>query len=786
MSYPSVICVGFTMNEGIELITGGHSEIEGSGLTQQDLTHVSGALAFSSDDTHASGDFPDEEESGGEPSREDVAHPFDDIGTGEFGQDWVAYMETLEILNDDELYQDISTTGSLPDEWEQHENKLYGCLGDVGLTDKLLAYQRGAERQILEQALLQLGLLVSMKEFAWLERRLIRKVEELAAGLRMAKRLRGESGGPVVQMLHDAMPIQRPQPKVTTPSAYLEEMLAGEFMKRPLRGRRNKLVTQDDQHTTREQRDTQEKKFWTQEVIAWLRKSCAPVVDLAAGSHASQSIMEVAVGATRGSTMRSYLRVLIPYFLYLERTQETFWTDNVIDALEFLKVVSERPCSPSYPQKLSQALRWYQRTGGWAGGSILTDSPLWAKAVGYWTEALYNQVQPLKQAPRLPWIMVAAMELFIVDESNPLALRYKAFITMLKLIGTLREDDIQHFNVRKLRIMGEVLSTVIMRTKTTGAAKRVRQLPVAIWSGWTLTGTLWLEHGLGMAADVLESCADYSLPLFDQRGQPSKEPMPYSGSAALSKKLYTQLRVPTYNLEDRSWKQSSERLLLPRMASFWTEHSPRAVMPSSAQLLGFSKEIRDCLGRWSPTGADDYARGYRLAVGKVQRRVLEAVLAGDGRLAEHEVLDRISQAVEIGTFNEDQARRFKDFLESRVEGFAKELAKAREVEPDPVSGIGGSSDLLEDIEVPAEVPGKPEKAGMKKLKFLVVYSRNRRSAKLHRIGGCEWSRLTLNDSQEFESVNSKMYNARCKLCWPPGKVETRDASSSDDSSESDV
>ena len=774
------------MDEEVDLTTGDHSETESNVPVAQDLAQNSGAVALASSSLSQEMAFPDDGDIDGDPNGEEVEHPFDDLGAEGFGHDWVAYMETLEVLNDDELFQDVSTTGFLPDEWEQHEHKLYSCLGDVGLTDRLLAYQRGSERQILEQALLQLGLKVSMKEFAWLERRLIKRVEELVAGSHMAKRLRGESGGPIVQMLHDARPALIPQVKAPMPSAYMEEMLSGEFMRRPLRGKRNKVTSPGDQHITREQRDMQEKKFWTQEVIAWLRKSCAPVVDLAAGSHASQSIMEVAVGATRGSTMRSYLRVLIPYLQYLERTQEAYWTDNIVDALEFLKVVSERPCSPSYPQKLSQALHWYQKTGGWTGDSILTNNPLWAKAVGYWTEALYNQVQPLKQAPRLPWIMVASLELFISDVSNALALRYKAFITMLKLIGTLREDDVQHFNVRKLRIMGDVLSTVIMRTKTTGAAKRVRQLPVAIWSGWTLTGTLWLEHGLSMASDVLEPGADYSLPLFDQRGEPSKEPMSYSGSAALSKKLYTQLRVPVYNLEDQSWKQSSERLLLPGMASFWTEHSPRAVMPSSAQLLGISKEIRDCLGRWSPTGADDYARGYRLAVGKVQCSVLEAVLAGDDRLAEHEVLDRISQAADIGTFNEDQARRFRDFLEYRVEGFAKELAKARKVEADPISEACSSIDLLRDLEVPVEVPCKPERAGMKKLKFLIVYSRNRRSAKLHRIGGCEWSRLTLNDSQEFESVNSKMYNVRCKLCWPPGKVETGNASSSEDSSESDV
>jgi hypothetical protein len=62
-----------------------------------------------------------------------------------------------------------------------------------------------------------------------------------------------------------------------------------------------------------------------------------------------------------------------------------------------------------------------------------------------------------------------------------------------------------------------------------------------------------------------------------------------------------------------------------------------------------------------------------------------------------------------------------------------------------------------------------------------VYTRNRRSAKLHKLGGCEWTRSTLNDTQEFEAVTGQMYKSRCKLCGAR-KLEATGQALGDDSS----
>jgi hypothetical protein len=57
-----------------------------------------------------------------------------------------------------------------------------------------------------------------------------------------------------------------------------------------------------------------------------------------------------------------------------------------------------------------------------------------------------------------------------------------------------------------------------------------------------------------------------------------------------------------------------------------------------------------------------------------------------------------------------------------------------------------------------------ERAG----KFLIVYTRNKAFARLHRISNsnCPWIRVQVRDCLTTDRVNENMYDSRCKICWP--------------------
>jgi len=276
-----------------------------------------------------------------------------------------------------------------------------------------------------------------------------------------------------------------------------------------------------------------------------------------------------------------------------------------------------------------------------------------------------------------------------------------------------------------------------------------------------------------MIKEVLPDNADYLLPKFDKAGEPVPEPMNYTGSAALTRRLFADLKVPIFDSDKGEWDEGEEKLLPTSLTTFWTEHAPRSVIPTAAQSLGASKEARDGLGRWSPTGSDEYARAYRAAAGGLQHLVRKAVLNRDKRLVEDEVYDRILQSPEYGNTTAQQAEAMCDSIQNAVNSFDGELKKAGGY-PEEEEEILVHGPIISGPTEAVKIPKMATEAGCLG-KFLIVYTRNRKSAKLHKIGGCEWTQVTINDSLVTGHINSQMYNTRCKLCFPKS-LEAKDSS----------
>ena len=92
--------------------------------------------------------------------------------------------------------------------------------------------------------------------------------------------------------------------------------------------------------------------------------------------------------------------------------------------------------------------------------------------------------------------LLAAIELYVSREGAPAGNRLKAFSMLLKAYCTLREDDIQHLPPRSIRFVGDLVLAELMRTKTTGRTKRIKELPLVLWAGTTLVKSQWMEQGL--------------------------------------------------------------------------------------------------------------------------------------------------------------------------------------------------------------------------------------------------------------------------------------------------
>ena len=694
-----------------------------------------------------------------------------------FGSAWVASMEALDQMPLDHL----SSDGFISSAWIQNQKLITGTITSMGFTDTKLLLQRGDELTMTAQLISHLGLELTQAETEWHRRNLVSMIKEVADREPLAKRIRGEHLSPTLQRIQDISQAdlrrQLAQPSASEVSGISE---VGENWMIPGPGKRSGRGRQSEgvDVITRASLEREQQAHWSKQVVKVLTEAAAPLTVMAGEAADPQGVLLGAVGATRGSTMESYTKTLIIFLQWLKAAYNSTWPDSVIKVVEFLHTAGSKPCSPSFPSKFLAALAWFEKVGGWAQADRYSGQELVKRTTAYWTDSLRDGVSPLKQAPRLPWMVLAAIELYVINDTYPLQRRLKAWTIGIKSWATLREDDSQHISAHKLRFSGELLITELMRSKTTGTAKRTRQLPVAILISCSITRTHWLETGLALARDANAKGNDFLLPKFGKDGNAMREPLSYQESAGLSKSVFGDLRVPIYSTDKEEWEESDEQLIPCELASYWTEHSPRSVIPSAAQVLEFSKDERNYLGRWSPGGADEYGRAYRMVVHKIQKSVWHAVLSADKRLAENDILDRMDQWGRDRNIPEGKVELLRDCLSSGMKAFWDQVRKA-----------GGPPDeeiILQTIAIAPVVPSKVVRPSARKGKFLVVYTRNRKSARLHRVGGCAWTSVTLADCQEVVRLSDCMYDTRCKLCWPELVKKGADAIVSEDSSGSEM
>ena len=244
-------------------------------------------------------------------------------------------------------------------------------------------------------------------------------------------------------------------------------------------------------------------------------------------------------------------------------------------------------------------------------------------------------------------------------------------------------------------------------------------------------------------------------------------PCSYSASSALSRRLAQDLRRPVF--KNGVWTQSQELLLHPLLCNFWSEHSPRAVLPSLLAVLDEDKLRIDYLGKWSPSGSQDYTRTFRSVVRTLQEKAVRAIRSADPRLDDSDILDRLGRFCSEQEFEAEISDEVTRHLRRTLNDFVSILRS-----PECKAWATASADLESVLNPPAaeqvphlsikRKPAQDQRQG----KFLIVFSNNRNFARLHKIEGtsCPWVKTQIKDCLETDCVNPAMYNARCKLCWP--------------------
>ena len=250
-------------------------------------------------------------------------------------------------------------------------------------------------------------------------------------------------------------------------------------------------------------------------------------------------------------------------------------------------------------------------------------------------EALSIDAPVTKRAPRYPVFLLATIERYVMDESEPAIWRVLACAKLVKVWACLRWGDLQEIKPAELTFADGRLSTILRKTKTSGPNRRVKELPVCVSERAFFLDSRWLGWGFDSLKRLAAFDRDYLIPQLDPAGDRFVRKMADYGHAV----GYTAGVLARVGCDSG-------------FIGFWTEHSERSVLPTGFAMLDNDKAERDLLGRWKPEGSDVYARTFNGRVAKLQRQFAEAARQDD----HYEILDEREVPVQLGEFLSDRRK----------------------------------------------------------------------------------------------------------------------------------
>ena len=670
----------------------------------------------------------------------------------------------------------VTTVDVEDDEFHLEKGALERACALYGLTGGRLALQSDIGE--LEEAYCQVsaaaGRPMSRRGFVAFKE----LVDAAVAFYPVAKRLRGEGGPTTAAALHDA---EEAAKGVLAPSA--PAAIGGPA---PCRGtrprlglRRCRVLATAVTETERAAVERRERERWLAEVRSLLVEAVAPSVRVAAECMDPDRAIEGAAGAIRPSSLRGYVRTWWKLRGWLMRNHGVCWPSRESHLIDYVFMRQDEPCGATVPASFLRAVSWMERAAGFGAGDQLSAKPYVQNVVNLITSRLAGTARPTRRAPRMPVAVVAALERFTLNKNRPPYFRGVAWLRLVKVWGCMRYDDHTWLSPSRMTLHEGVLQATMIRTKTSGPAKKHRELPLVISAEAYVEDPRWLETGFRLWKEIADFPRDYFLP----RGEPDgsrvvKKFAAYDEAAAAGQAVLATLGAM------RPGGGCDGALLLGRvLTGLWTEHSERATLPSGLAVLCEDKTKRDLLGRWCPEGGSDvYVRTYRAIITELQKKFAIAAGSGNGyTLLDEGDLGTVVERwlVERGRVDSpEQAHQLAQDCLAVLRAEAENIRRPVVVRFTKLEGAEGELPapvpvlLQERLQAEAR-PGAPDsdedvQAAGREGQLLISYSKGRKSARLHRAGGCSWS--TGRCAQDYvlvckEELQVGAYDTVCRACW---------------------
>ncbi len=266
-------------------------------------------------------------------------------------------------------------------------------------------------------------------------------------------------------------------------------------------------------------------------------------------------------------------------------------------------------------------------------------------------------------------------EMMVTDSTEPRWLRAYAAWKLMQAWGVLRFGDHRGLAPADISVSDGQIMMVLRKSKTTGPGKKVevRRIPIALDA--YLEDASWLEVGVALLKSLGQEGRDYLLcsPEAGLQAGRARE-LSYQEAAGWSRLLYRRIA------EALGYDARSGELL----GRYYTEHSGRSFLPSSAMALGADDDYLRPLGGWGAKVAQAYMKAAVQRTLQVQSQVAMRLRRDWGRW-------------DVAGENDHLAKLASYFADNGIkaeEARAAAVLSAVALEPPPTAQTwqGGSSD----------------------------------------------------------------------------------------------
>ena len=322
---------------------------------------------------------------------------------------------------------------------------------------------------------------------------------------------------------------------------------------RPLRFRSRLQKLQYEGATARKDAEEDERSRWLHVLAGIVSNTDTPMGRLLRDKLEGVKLLGA---GQRASTLRSRIRAVRKYVVWLSSAFAVAFPRDVMHAIEYLQMRLSEPSGRGAIKGAHQAMVFFEEVSGIPEAERCTSSPLYLLAKKEVLAAALPGAEP-RQAPRFPTVVLGALEELVTSEETLVYLRLYAWWILVQCWGTLRFSDHRGIAPPDVTLDSQGFTAKLRHAKTICSDRSLNMRLVVVDCACFVQDKRWMEKGWRL---MRQDERDYLLPSpsGNYRGCVRRE-LKYPVGAAVQAQILANLRFRQQQVFDRRVAHFSQR-----------------------------------------------------------------------------------------------------------------------------------------------------------------------------------------------------------------------------------